>query len=67
MSTENSTSQLEKCIIELEDENKRLHETVAYLIRKLYGSRSEKTSALGIVNCYPSSRQLKKTKTWSCQ
>lgn len=48
MSTENSASQLEKRIIELEDENKKLHETVAYLTRKLYGSSSEKTSALGI-------------------
>ncbi|MHC1748078.1 MAG: IS66 family transposase [Cellulosilyticaceae bacterium] len=48
MSIENPTSQLEKRIIELEDENKRLHETVAYLTRKLYGSSSEKTSVLGI-------------------
>ena len=48
MITENSTSQLEKRIIELEDENKRIHETVAYLTRKLYGSRSERTSVLGI-------------------
>lgn len=48
MSLENSASQLEKRIIELEDEDKRLHETVAYLTRKLYGSSSENTSALGI-------------------
>lgn len=48
MSVKNSASPLEKRITELEDENKRLHETVAYLTRKLYGSSSEKTSALGI-------------------
>lgn len=48
MSHKNTASPLEKRILELEDENKRLHETVAYLTRKLYGSSSEKTSALGI-------------------
>lgn len=48
MSVKNSVSPLEKRIIELEDANKRLHETVAYLTHKLYGSSSEKTSALGI-------------------
>lgn len=44
MSTKNSAPQLEKHVIELEDENKRLHETIAYLTRKLYGCSSEKTS-----------------------
>jgi transposase len=48
MSIKISASQLETRIMELEDENKRLHETVAYLTRKLYGSSSEKTSTLGI-------------------
>lgn len=48
MSIKDPAAQLKKRIIELEDENKRLHETVAYLTRKLYGSSSEKTSALGI-------------------
>ena len=33
-------------IEELEKENSRLHETVAFLTHKLYGSRSEKTSSL---------------------
>ena len=48
MSTKILASQLEKRIIEFEDENNRLHETVAYLTCKLYGSRSGKTSTLGI-------------------
>ena len=48
MSLENSVSPLEKRIIELEDENKSLRETVTYLTRKLYVSSSEKTSVLGI-------------------
>lgn len=48
MSTENSVSQLEHRIIELQDENKRLRETVAHLTRRLYGSSSQKIAALGI-------------------
>lgn len=39
---------LENRISELEQENKRLHETVAYLTRKLFGKSSEKTSALSL-------------------
>ena len=35
-------------ITELEKENRQLHETLAYLTHKLFGSSSEKTSALGI-------------------
>ena len=41
---------LENRILELEQENKRLHETVDYLTRKLYGRSSEKTSTLSM-NC----------------
>jgi len=36
----------EKRITELEQENKRLHDTVAYLTKQLFGKRSEKTSSL---------------------
>lgn len=36
----------EKRITELEAENKRLHDTVAYLTKQLFGKRSEKTSSL---------------------
>lgn len=36
----------EKRITELEIENKRLHDTVAYLTKQLFGKRSEKTSSL---------------------
>lgn len=36
----------EKRITELESENKRLHDTVAYLTKQLFGKRSEKTSSL---------------------
>ena len=36
----------EKRITELEAENKRLHETVAYLTKQLFGKHSEKTSSL---------------------
>jgi hypothetical protein len=32
----------------LEQENKRLHDTVEYLTRKLFGRSSEKTSALAL-------------------
>jgi transposase len=38
----------EKRITELEQENKRLHDTVAYLTRKLFGKSSEKTAALSL-------------------
>lgn len=37
---------LQKRICELEQENKRLHDSVDYLTRKLFGRSSEKTSAL---------------------
>ena len=39
-------SPLENRIAQLELENKRLHDTVAYLTRQLYGRSSEKTTAL---------------------
>jgi transposase len=39
---------LENHILKLEHENKRLHETVAYLTKKLYGRSSEKTSSLNL-------------------
>lgn len=39
---------LENRIAELEQENKRLHDTVAFLTRKLYGRSSEKTSTLSM-------------------
>ncbi|ABN51752.1 MAG TPA: IS66 family transposase ISCth11 [Hungateiclostridium thermocellum] len=48
MSTAEQIATLENRINELELENKRLHETVAYLTRKLYGRSSEKTSALSV-------------------
>ena len=48
MSKQSSTIPHENRITELEDEVKKLHETIAYLTKKLYGSKSEKTSALGI-------------------
>jgi transposase len=38
MSTSQQLKILEKRISELEQENKRLHDTVAYLTRKLYGN-----------------------------
>lgn len=44
MSTSVQVSTLENRITELEHENKRLHDTVEFLTRKLYGSSSEKTS-----------------------
>lgn len=50
MSTNASVSQLENRIAMLEEENKKLHDTVAYLTRKLFGSSSEKASALGLEN-----------------
>jgi len=46
MSAPEQANTLEKRITELEQENKRLHDTVDYLTRKLYGSSSEKTSAI---------------------
>ncbi|MFA9378188.1 MAG: IS66 family transposase [Lachnotalea sp.] len=39
---------LENRISELEQENKNLHETVAYLTRKLFGTSSEKSIVLGL-------------------
>ena len=45
---EDQIEELFKRIEELEKENSRLHETVAFLTHKLYGSRSEKTSSLQI-------------------
>lgn len=39
---------LEKRITELEKENLILQEKVTFLTRKLYGSKSEQTSSLGI-------------------
>jgi transposase len=46
MSTEDQVKNLENRISELEQENKRLHDTVDCLTRKLFGSSSEKTAAL---------------------
>lgn len=46
MSTKDQVKNLENRISELEQENKRLHDTVDYLTRKLFGSSSEKTAAL---------------------
>ena len=46
MSAPEQVDTLEKRITELEQENKRLHDTVDYLTRKLYGSSSEKTSSI---------------------
>lgn len=39
---------LENRIAELEQENKRLHDSVEYLTKKLFGRSSEKTSALAL-------------------
>ena len=39
---------LENHIVKLEQENHRLHETVAYLTKKLFGRSSEKTSVLNL-------------------
>ena len=41
---------LENKIAELEIENKNLHETVAYLTKKLFGKSSEKSKYLHIEN-----------------
>lgn len=48
MGTTNQVQLLEKHISELEKENLILQEKVAFLTRKLYGSKSEQTSSLGI-------------------
>lgn len=48
MSTAEQIAALKNRINELELENRRLHETVAYLTRKLYGRSSEKTSVLSM-------------------
>lgn len=48
MSTPDQMKLLEQKIKELEEENRHLHETVDFLTRKLYGTKSEKTSVLGI-------------------
>lgn len=48
MDTSGQIKNLELKIKELEAENRQLHETVDFLTRKLYGTKSEKTSALGI-------------------
>ena len=46
MNTSEKLATSEKRITELEQENKRLHDTVAYLTKQLFGKRSEKTSSL---------------------
>jgi len=46
MSTNDRIAELENRIAELQQENKRLHDTVDYLTRKLFGRSSEKTAAL---------------------
>ncbi len=48
MSTSNQITELENRISELEQENKRLHDTVDYLTRKLFGRSSEKTAVLSL-------------------
>lgn len=48
MSADEKVTTLENRISELEQENKRLHDTVDYLTRKLFGRSSEKTSSLDI-------------------
>lgn len=48
MNTADKITTLENRISELEQENKRLHDTVEYLTRKLFGKSSEKTTALCI-------------------
>ena len=46
MTTKEHNQILMKRVSELEQENRKLHETVTYLTGKLFGSKSEKTSAL---------------------
>jgi len=48
MSAAEQIAPLKNRILELEQENKRLHESVEYLTRKLYGRSTEKTSALSM-------------------
>ncbi len=48
MQTSEQLNILHNKIAELELENKNLHETVAYLTKKLYGKSSETSKALGI-------------------
>ena len=48
MNTDDQFTKLENRISELEQENKRIHETVEYLTRKLFGKSSEKTSSLSM-------------------
>ncbi len=48
MSAAEQVKVLEKRIGELELENKRLHDTVEYLTRKLFGRSNEKTSSLSL-------------------
>ena len=48
MTTREHNQILMKRVSELEQENRKLHETVTYLTGKLFGSSSEKTSALQI-------------------
>ena len=48
MSATQKITSLENRISELEQENKRLHDTVEYLTRKLFGRSSEKTSVLSL-------------------
>ncbi|WP_407309930.1 IS66 family transposase [Desulfosporosinus sp. SB140] len=48
MSAEEQVKVLEKRIGELELENKRLHDSVDYLTRKLFGRSTEKTSSLAL-------------------
>lgn len=48
MSAAEQVKLLEKRIAELEQENKRLHDSVDYLTRKLFGRSTEKTSSLSL-------------------
>lgn len=48
MSAAEQVKVLEKRVGELERENKRLHDTVEYLTRKLFGRSTEKTSSLSL-------------------
>ncbi|GAB6181764.1 hypothetical protein JCM14036_30830 [Desulfotomaculum defluvii] len=48
MSATEQVKILEKRICELELENKRLHDSVEYLTKKLFGRSSEKTSSLSL-------------------
>lgn len=48
MSAMVQVKELEKRLSELELENKRLHDAVEYLTRKLYGRSTEKTSSLSL-------------------